>query len=83
MDINNSTLYANAHIFSSKRAKEVGLIDEIATKSSAKKQIAVLAKVKKPVWKVKDKFESFIEELSSESILKLQSYLYGLKSTVF
>jgi len=83
LDINNSTLYANAHIFSSKRAKEVGLIDEIATKSSAKKQIAALAKVKKPVWKEKDKFESFMEELRSESILKLQGYLYGLKSTVF
>jgi len=83
LDVNNSAAYANAHIFSSKRAKEAGLIDEIATKSSAKKQIAELAKVKKPVWKEKDKLESFFEELSSKSILKLQSYFYGLKSTVF
>jgi len=83
LDINNSAAYADAHIFSSKRAKEAGLIDEIATKSSAKKQLAELAKVKKPVWKEKDKLESFFEELSSKSILKLQSYFYGLKSTVF
>ena len=83
LDANNSAAYADAHIFSSKRAKEAGLIDEIATKSSAKRQIAELAKVKKPVWKEKDKLESFFEELSSKSILKLQSYFYGLKSTVF
>ena len=83
LDANNSKAYADAHIFSSKRAKEAGLIDEIATKSSAKEQIAELAKVKKPVWKEKDKLESFFEDLSSKSILKLQSYFYGLKSSVY
>jgi protease-4 len=83
LDLNNSKAYADAHIFSSKRAKEAGLIDEIGTKSSAKKQVAALAKVKKPVWKEKDKFEAFIENLGTESILKLQSYFYGLKSTLF
>jgi len=82
LDVNNSKAYADAHIFSSKRAKEVGLIDEVATKSSAKMQIAELAKVKEPVWKEKDKFESFIESLSTESLLKLQSYFYGLRSTL-
>ncbi|OQX49685.1 MAG: hypothetical protein B5M46_04250 [Epsilonproteobacteria bacterium 4484_20] len=82
MDVNNSKAYADAHIFSSKKAKEVGLIDEVATKSNAKKQIAELAKVKDPVWKEKDKFESFIESLSTESLLKLQSYFYGLRSTL-
>ncbi len=82
LDVNNSKAYADAHIFSSKKAKEVGLIDEVATKSNAKKQIAELAKVKDPVWKEKDKFESFIESLSTESLLKLQSYFYGLRSTL-
>ncbi len=83
LDVNNSKAYADAHIFSSKKAKEVGLIDEVATKSNAKKQIAELAKVKDPVWKEKDKFEAFIENLGTESILKLQSYFYGLRSTLF
>ncbi|BAF71993.1 signal peptide peptidase SppA [Sulfurovum sp. NBC37-1] len=80
LDVNNSTAYADAHIFSSKRAKKAGLIDEIATKRSAKEQIAALAKVKEPVWKEKDKLESFFEDLSTKSILKLQSYFYGLKA---
>jgi len=83
LDVNNSKAYADAHIFSSKRAKEAGLIDEIGTKNRAKTELVSLAKIKKPVWKEKDKFESFIESLSTESLLKLQSYFYGLKSTLF
>jgi len=75
--------YADAHIFSAQRAKKAGLIDEVATKQQAKREIATLAKVKKPLWKEKDRLESFIEKLTTQSILKLQSTLYGLKSTLF
>ena len=82
LDVNDSKNYADAHIFSSKRAKEAGLIDEIGVKSQAKSQLAVLAKVKKPVWKEKDKLEAFMERLENQSILKLQSYFYGLKSSL-
>ncbi len=82
LDINASKNYADAHIFSSKRAKEAGLIDEINVKSQAKKQLAALAKVKKPVWKEKDKLETFMENLGTKSIMKLQSYFYGLKASL-
>jgi len=82
LDINASKSYADAHIFSSKRAKEAGLIDEIGVKSQAKTQVASLAKVKKPVWKEKDKFETFMENLGTKSIMKLQSYFYGLKASL-
>lgn len=82
LDVNDSKNYADAHIFSSKRAKEAGLIDEIGVKSQAKSQLAKLAKVKKPVWKEKDKLEAFMERLENQSILKLQSYFYGLKSSL-
>ena len=82
LDINASKSYADAHIFSSKRAKEAGLIDEIGTKMTAKIQVASLAKVKKPVWKEKDKLETFMENLGTKSIMKLQSYFYGLKASL-
>jgi len=82
LDINASKNYADAHIFSSKRAKEAGLIDEIGVKSQAKTQVAELAKVKKPVWKEKDKFETFMDKLGTKSIMKLQSYFYGLKASL-
>jgi len=83
LDLNNSKAYADAHIFSSKRARKAGLIDEIATKNTARTELSELAKVQKPVWKEKDKFETFIENLGTESVLQLQSYFYGLKSTIF
>jgi len=82
LDIDASKTYADAHIFSSKRAKDAGLIDEIGVKSQAKIQIASLAKVKVPVWKEKDKFETFMDKLGTKSIMKLQSYFYGLKASL-
>ncbi len=80
LDENASTHYADAHIFSSQRAKKVGLIDEIGIKSQAKTQLAKVAHVTKPVWKEKDKIEAFFERLEHQSLLKIQSYFYGLKS---
>ncbi|WP_415405974.1 signal peptide peptidase SppA [Sulfurovum sp. CS9] len=82
LDINASKSYADAHIFSSQRAKSVGLIDEVGVKSQAKTQVAELAKVEKPVWKEKDKFETFMDKLGTKSIMKLQSYFYGLKASL-
>jgi protease-4 len=82
LEINNSSTYADAHIFSAKRAKEVGLIDAIGTKTIAKKAVAALAKIKNPVWKEKDKFETFIDKLGTKSIIMLQNYFYGLKASL-
>jgi len=80
LDINNSKAYADAHIFSAKRALSVGLIDEIGVKSKAKKALQKLAKVKKPQWKEKDKLQSFLEQLTNKAVLQIQGYFYGLRS---
>ena len=82
LDVNASKSYADAHIFSSKRAKEVGLIDTIGIKSQAKAELIKVSNVIKPVWKKKDKFEAFMESLETKSILKVQSYFYGLKASL-
>jgi len=82
LDVNDSKAYADAHIFSSKRAKEAGLIDEVAVKSRAKALLAELAKVKKPVWREKDKFDAFMERVLTKSIVKIQSYFYNLKASL-
>jgi len=81
LDIKNSKNYADAHIFSAKRAKEAGLIDSVGVKSQAKAEVEKLAKVTKPVWKEKDKLESFMEQFVTKSMMQLQSYFYGLKSS--
>lgn len=82
LEINASKTYADAHIFSSQRAKEAGLIDEVGVKSQAKMQVAALAKVTVPVWKEKDRFETFMDKLGAKSIMTLQSYFYGLKASL-
>jgi len=80
LDINNSDEYANAHIFSAQRAKEVGLIDEVGIISQAKSQLATLAKVKTPRWKQKDKLEKFIDKLTQKTLTHIQAFGYGLKA---
>lgn len=82
LEVDKAKTYADAHIFSSKRAKEAGLIDEIGVMSTAKEDLVKLAKVKKPEWKEKDKLESFMEQFAQKSIMQLRSYFYGLKSTL-
>ena len=82
LEVSNAKAYADAHIFSSQRAKEVGLIDEIGVKSQARSMLMKEANVTKAVWKKKDKLESFIDKLEGETLLKVQSYFYGLKATL-
>ena len=81
LKVENERKYADAHIFSSSRAKEVGLIDEVNVKSAAKAQVAKLAQVSTPVWSQKDKFESFMEQFVTKNLIKLQNSMGGLKST--
>ncbi len=82
LDVSDEKKYADAHIFSALRAKDAGLVDEIGVISKAKADLAKLAKVENPQWKEKDKLESFMEQLTTKSILMLGNYFNGLKSTV-
>ncbi|SFV64743.1 protease IV (PspA) [hydrothermal vent metagenome] len=82
LKVEKAKIYADAHIFSAKRAKEAGLIDEIGVISKAKMNLIELAKIKKPEWKKKDKLESFVEKLTAKSIMQLHTYFYGLKATL-
>lgn len=81
LDMNNASVYADARIFSAKRAKSVGLIDDIGTKQVAKEKVASLAKVSNPKWKEKNKMETFLEKLATQNILRIISYGYGLQSS--
>lgn len=83
LKVEDAKKYADAHIFSSKRAKEAGLIDAIGVKKDASTLLMAEANVTKALWKKKDKLESFMEELSTKSIFKIQNYFYGLKSSLF
>lgn len=81
LDVKNHTLYADAKIFTSKQAKNVGLVDEVATLSYAQESLIKLAKVEKPVWMKEDKFEKFMNKLVSEAISNISmNLLSGLKA---
>jgi protease-4 len=80
LDLNESQRYADAHIFSAVRARNVGLVDEVAPLSRAKALVAELAKVKKPIWKKKNKFETFMEKLAADTVTHLLGAVSGLKA---
>ena len=72
--------FANAHIFTARQAKEVGLIDEVATISNAKAQLIKLSNVKKAVWNKDDKFDKFMEKLISQTVSYVSMNFNGLKA---
>lgn len=71
LDVNNHTNFADAKIFTSRQAKEVGLVDEVATLSFAQDNLVELSKVEKAIWKKEDKFEKFMDKLMSQAISKI------------
>ncbi len=73
----NHTVYADAHIFTSSQAKEVGLIDEVSTLSYAKSQTMKLSGVTNPIWKKEDKFDRFIDKIISEAVTSFSVNLFG------
>ena len=81
LDVKNHTIFADAKIFTSKQAKNVGLVDEVATLSYAQDSLIKLAKVEKPVWSKEDKFEKFMNKFMSEAISNISmNLLSGLKA---
>lgn len=74
----NHTSYADAHIFTSSQAKEVGLIDKVATISVAKDELEKLSKVENPVWAKANKMDKFMEQMLSNSISNISTNLNGL-----
>lgn len=81
LDVKNHTSFADAKIFTSKQAKEVGLVDEVATLSFAQNKLITLAKVQNPVWKKEDKFDKFLDRLVTETVSNISmNFVSGLKA---
>ena len=81
LDVKNHNLFADAKIFTSKQAKEVGLVDEVATLSYAQNSLISLSKIENPVWKKEDKFEKFMNKLISEAVTNISmNFVSGLKA---
>jgi len=71
-------IYANAHIFTASQAKEVKLVDEVATISRAKNLVVQLSKVEKPIWSKEDKMDKFMQKMLNNSIANITNNMNGL-----
>jgi len=80
LDINKNSEFADAHIFTARGAKKVGLVDDIGSIYDAKELLYKLANIKNPVWKKEDKFDKFLDKFISKLSFSIYSNLYGLKA---
>ena len=80
LNLNDKNKFANAHIFSPIRAKNVGLIDYIGTKTFAKNLLQKEAKVKKAKWVQERDTKDLLQKLITKSISQVSNKLYGLIS---
>jgi protease IV len=74
LDPKNHESFADAHIFTSMGAKEVGLIDEVGTISLAQKELITLSGVTVPVWTKEDEFDKFMNKIMESSIQNVVKY---------
>ena len=74
----NHEIYADAHIFTSSQAKDVGLIDEVGTITTAKLELLNLTKVENPIWAKEDKMDKFMQKMLNNSIANITTNLNGL-----
>jgi len=74
LDETQSSVYADAHIFTASQAKEVGLVDSLGVMYDAKKRVAELSKVETPHWNKEDKFDKFMKKLSAETATMVHIY---------
>ena len=74
LDINKRDLFANAHIFTAKQAKDVGLIDSLGVSYDAKERVAKLSGVSKPIWNEEDKFDKLMKKLTASASVALHTY---------
>jgi protease-4 len=78
LKVQNHKEFADAHIFTAIQAKNVGLVDKVATINEAKNMLKLAAKVDKPIWAKKDKMDKFMERLVNEATSKIG----GLNSNI-
>ena len=78
LNINKRDLFANAHIFTTKQALAVHLIDSIGVTYDAKRRVIELSGVTNPQWNKEDRFEKLMKKLSATTAVTLHTYFPSL-----
>jgi protease-4 len=74
LDLNTSSDFADAHIFTAAQALNVGLVDQIGVEFDAKKRVAELAQVEKPIWNKEDPMDKFFKRFAAEGATLAHMY---------
>lgn len=74
LDVNRSSEYADAHIFTAAQAKKVGLVDAIGVEFDAKERLVKLSGVDDPVWNKDDRMEEFFKQFAAEGMSMAHTY---------
>lgn len=74
LDLNRSSEYADAHIFTAAQAKKVGLVDRIGVEFDAKKRVEALSKVSEPIWNKEDPMDKFFKRFAAEGATLAHTY---------
>ncbi|GGD32468.1 protease [Malaciobacter pacificus] len=81
LNVENHTEFADARVFTANQAKNVGLVDELGTISTAQNILIELSNVDNPIWKKPDRFEKFMDKIISETVSQVSVYFSnGLKA---
>ena len=81
LDVKNHTQFADARVFTASQAKKVGLVDEVATISTAEKSLVELAEIDIAIWQKQDKFDKFMDKFISQVVSSVSmSFSSGLKA---
>lgn len=81
LNVSDHETYADAHIFTARQAKSVGLIDEVGTLSFAQNELYSLGKIENPVWVKEDKMDRFLDKVMSEAFSRFSlQFMDGLKA---
>jgi protease-4 len=79
LDVKNHKDFANAHIFTANQAQKVGLIDQVGTIFDAQNQLIALANVQDPVWKKEDKFDKFLDQMTTMFVSKITTEFFSTR----
>lgn len=74
LDPHQSNTYADAHIFTAEQAQKVGLVDRVGVEFDAKKRVADLANVQKPLWNKEDPVDRFFKRFAAEGATLAHTY---------
>jgi len=72
LDPEKSAVYADAHIFTARQAKAVGLIDSIGVEYDAKALLEKRSGVDAPVWNEEGEMERFLRQFGAEGVSMLR-----------